>query len=60
MESPSDGSPRPPVDEPVFNRVGTFETLQDGSLLPTLSVEEEQPSIDVTIFQGGRPPATRP
>lgn len=49
--------PRPTLGDNVFNKVGTFETLEDGTILPTLSTTEAQPPVDLTDFQGGRPPA---
>lgn len=48
---------RPTLGDNVFEKVGTFETLEDGSILPTLSTTEAQPPVDLTSFQGGRPEA---
>lgn len=50
--------PRPTLGDNVFEKVGTFETLEDGTILPTLSTTEAQPQVDTTDFQGGRPEAT--
>jgi len=55
MESQSNGNPKPPLDQ-VFGKVGSFETLPDGTIIPTLSVElVKPPAPDPTDFQGGRP-----
>lgn len=56
MESRRNRSPRPPLDQ-VFNRVGSFEELEDGSLLATLTSEPVQPVPDPKDFQGGSPVA---
>jgi len=42
MEAGSDRNPRPPLEQEL-NRVGSFETLPDGTIIPTLSVELVNP-----------------
>lgn len=46
---------RPTLGDNTFEKVGTFETLEDGTILPTLSTTEAQPTVDLTDFQGGSP-----
>lgn len=40
MESQSDRSPRPPLDQ-VLEPIGTFETLPDGTLVPLVPAPKE-------------------
>lgn len=53
MEADRQGHPG--LGDNVFSKVGSFETLEDGTILPVLSTTEEQPPVDTTDFQGGRP-----
>lgn len=57
MESRSNRSPRPPLEQ-SFDKVGTFEILSDGSILPTVTTDPVGVALDTTDFQGGRPQAT--
>lgn len=54
MASESDRGARPPLDQ-LFGRVGTFEQLEDGSIVPVLSVEpaELPPDPTQTSKEGG-------